>query len=185
MRQRHIGHYSQGGIIMSVRPVRPVATEDRLGKVSADMARATLVFSTDTSAYASGDLIADLQEITGVFRNPNSFIEIISATIIDQADQANVMYLVFMSASTSLGTENSAPNISDANVLLGFPKQLPIAAADYVDYGGAKVAQLRNCGLVLKGNGSDTSLYAGLINETGTPTYAAGSLKLEIEYRKH
>lgn len=170
---------------MSIRSVRVVAGEDRLGKVSKDIATSTLVFSTDTSAYASGDLIADSQVITGVFRTPDSFIEIISATLIDQADQKALVYLIFLNTSTSLGTENGAPNMSDANILLAFPRQLAVPVANYVDYGGASVAQVNNVGMILKGNGTDTSIYVGIINETGTPTYAAASLKLELMYVRH
>lgn len=171
---------------MSVRPVSLIPGENRLGKVSNDLTSASLVFSTDTSAYASADLVADTQEITGFFRTPDSLAEVLSVTLIDQADQAASAYnLVFMVTSTSLGTENSAPNISDANLLLGFPRQMIIPAANIVDWGGASVYQVNNVGLILKGGGVTTSIYAGIINGAGTPTFAAASLKLEIMYRKH
>lgn len=171
---------------MSVRPVLPMPTESRLGKVSADLATATLTFSLDTSAYASGDLVADSQEITGFFRTPDALAEIISVTLVDSDDQTASAYtLVFMTTATSLGTENSAPNISDANLLLGFPRQLPIASGDWVDWGGAKVATVRSVGLGLKGGGVSASVWVGLINGAGTPTFTAAGLKLEIVYRKH
>lgn len=172
---------------MSIRPVRIQPNlEERIGKVSVDLAAATLVFSLDTSAYASGDLVADTQEITGFFRDPNSLVEIVSVTLIDQDDQTASAYtIVFMNTSTSLGTENSAPSISDPNLLLGSPRQLPIASGDWVDWGTAKVATVRSVGLALKGGGVNTSIYVGIINGAGTPTFTAAGLKIEIVYRKH
>lgn len=163
-----------------------LASTDRIGLVSSDIRQAFLTFSTDTAAYASGDLIADTQEITGFFPGVSSVVEILQYTLIDSADQKAVIFPVFMLTATSLGTENGAPNISDANLLLGFPQQFGLVAADYVDFGGAAVATKRlTPGLIIKGAGASTSIWHGIINETGTPDYDADSLKAQILYRVH
>lgn len=171
---------------MSIRQVKVIAGEDRLGKVSNDLIVKDCTFVVDTSAYASGDLISDVVEISGVFRSVDAPVELISVDLLDKADQKAVLWMVFQDIATSLGTINGAPNISDANLLTSFIGHVPIIAADYVDYGGASVASLRNVGLPLIGGGVSTSLWAGIINSTGTPTYgAAGDLVARLTFRRH
>lgn len=171
---------------MSIRSVRMVAGEDRIGRVSNDLIVKDVTFVVDTSAYASGDLISDVVEISGVFRSLDGVAELVSVSLLDKADQKVALFLAFQDIATSLGTINGAPNISDANLLTSFISQVPIAATDYVDYGGASVATLRNVGLPLLGGGVSTSLWCGIINSTGTPTYgAAGDLVARMAFRRH
>lgn len=136
----------------------------------------SVTFSVDTNAYASGDLIADTQEIDGAVVGVGGVAVLDSITLIDEADQGVALYLVFLNASTSMGTENSAPNISDANATAKILGHVAIAATDYVDVGGAKVATKSNLGLVLQAAATSDSLYVAIVNSTGTPTYAADDL---------
>lgn len=48
--------------------VVPSASETHLGSVGGLTAVADVIFSLDTSAYASGDLLADTQAVAGAFR---------------------------------------------------------------------------------------------------------------------
>lgn len=135
----------------------------------------TLTFSTDTSAYASGDLIADTQELTRVFSDEKESVVVLkSITLLDKADQKMALWLVFLNANTSLGTENAAPSIADADAedILAV---IPIATSDYVDVGGAAVAT-KECAIALKAATATTSLWVGIVNSTGTPTYGASDL---------
>lgn len=145
------------------------------------MVRKDLTFSLDTSAYASGDLIADSQELTSVARAVGGTVRLESIEVLDEDDQGVVLYIGFADTSTSWGTENAAPSISDANAanMLGF---VPVAATDYVDIGGAKVLTLRNIGLVMKCASASTSLWVGIVNGTGTPTFTAGGLKAKFSF---
>lgn len=147
-----------------------------LKTTAGDPASVTVTHTLDTSAYASGDLIADTQAIAGATDVQGGYCRLDSVTILDEDDQGVALWLVFSSASTSFGTENSAPNISDANArnVLG---AVPIATTDYVDIGGAKVACLRNIGLTMKAASSSTTLYVAIVNSTGTPTYTATGLQ--------
>lgn len=145
----------------------------------------TVSFTTDTSAYASGDLIADTQEIANAVVGHGGVVTLESVTLCDEADQKAVLWLVFLNASTSLGTENSAPNISDANIGDLIIGHVAVAAADYVDVGGGSVACIRNIGLKLQAASTTDSLYVGIVNSTGTPTYAADSLTARLGFSRH
>lgn len=140
----------------------------------------------DTSAYASGDLVADMTAITNAADAVGGSIVVDQITIYDKGDQTASAYtLVFGQASTSLGTLNSAPNISDANAAGAAAgaglKVVPIAAADWVDIGGIKVATLRNLGLVLHAAAASRDLYVGVVNGAGTPTFGASDWVIDIE----
>lgn len=139
-----------------------------------------VTMTTDTAAYANGDLIADTQEIANFFRDKGVPAKLQSLTVIDPDDQGAAFTVVFSQASTSFGSENSAPNIADADALnvLG---QVTLTASDYVDIGGAKVGTLRDLNLVLAPVDNTTkSLYAAIVITTGTPTFAGGAIKLRL-----
>jgi hypothetical protein len=135
---------------------------------------ATEVFSVDTNAYASGDLIADTQELSDVGYRKGQVLILKSIHLLDKADQKVALYFVFLSAATSLGTENSAPTISDANSdnVLAI---VPMAATDYVDLGGTAYGT-KECSVSLKLPAGSTSLWVAIVNATGTPTYGAADL---------
>ena len=140
-----------------------------------------VTLSLDTAQYADGDVLAATQEITGVFRAGYNRGTLWSVTINDKDDQGVAIDLVLLRSNVALGTENSAPNISDANAseIIGF---VPIATSDYTDLGGARIATKRlDDGLVLES--STTSLWIAAITRGGTPTYTAAGLvvKLGIE----
>lgn len=142
-----------------------------------------LTFSTDTGPYASGDLIADTQELPLVGREDGGIITLDSVLLLDKADQKVALFLVFLNAAQSLGTENNAPSVSDANAakVVGVA---PVAAADYVDLGDAAVASVRNIGLRMKLADAEDSLFVAIVNATGTPTYGAADLIGKFCFRR-
>lgn len=156
------------------------AGEAHVGEVGGKTAVVSVTLSTDTSAYASGDLIADTQQIDAFFRKTDGTGVINSITIIDEDNQGAAFYIVFMSTSTSLGTENSAPNISDANLTAGLQGIIAVATSDYVTLSGAKVATIKNIGLPVKAVSGTDDIYIAVLNATGTPTYTASGLEMRI-----
>ena len=134
-----------------------------------------VTLSTDTSAYASGDVIADSQVLTNIMRANDSTGILQSVTMLDKADQKVAMTLYFLSANVAMGTENAAPSISDANSLniLG---SVDIAASDWKDLGGTAVASIKGIGLGLAPASGTRNVYIAVVNGTGTPTFAADSL---------
>lgn len=133
-----------------------------------------VTFSTDTNIYASGDLIADTQVLTQV-RAKRQIVQLKSIVLIDRADQKSALSVVFLATNTSLGSENSAPNISDDDATSALVAHVDIAAADYIDLGGAAMATKR-VDLPLELADGVSHLYVALVS-AGTPTYAADSLR--------
>ena len=156
------------------------AGENHLGEVGGKSAVVAVTLSTDTAAYASGDLIADTQQIDAFFRKADGTGVINSINIIDEDAQGVALYIIFMSTSTSLGTENSAPNITDANLTAGFQGIVSVATTDYVTISGAKVATIKNIGLPVKAVSGTDDIYIAVLNATGTPTFTAAGLEMRI-----
>jgi len=142
----------------------------------------TVTFSLDTAAYGSGDLIADTQEIDAAVVGKGGLVILNSVTLIDEADQKVALSLVFLNASTSLGTENSAPTMTDANITANALGCVTFAATDYVDLGGAAVATKAGIGLLLLAASTTDSLYVGIVNGTGTPTYGEDDLVAKLGF---
>jgi hypothetical protein len=150
------------------------AGENHIGEVGTGDAVIELVFSLDTSAYAANDVLADTQALTSVGRKNAGIIVLQSFTLIDIDDQKQPLTVVFLDTNNSLGTENSAASINDANgaKVVGWFKVL---TSDYLDLGGASVACVRGIGLEMACAAATTTLYVGLISD-GTGTYTASGL---------
>lgn len=138
-----------------------------------------VTLSLDTSAYASGDLLADTQVLTSLFRVSDGTGVLQSIQIIDQDDQKSAFDIYYLSANNTMGTENSAPSISDANAtaVLG---PFSITVADYKDLGGVSVAWISNIGQPISAGSGTANGYIAVVNGTGTPTYTASGIKLRL-----
>jgi len=156
------------------------AGENHLGEVGGKTIVKSVTLSTDTAAYASGDLIADTQQIDAFFRKADGTGVIQTLTIIDEEAQGVAMYILFHLTSTSMGSENSAPNISDANASAGIQGMVAIAASDWVTVSGVKIACIRNIGLPVKAASGTDDLYISALNSTGAPDWDADSLVVQI-----
>lgn len=143
----------------------------------------TQTLTLDTSAYASGDLLADTAAIGAVADQLGGDVILDSITVIDEDAQGVKFYVILTSASTSMGTINSAPNISDANArnILGY---VPVLTTDYITVSGTKIATVRNIGLHLKAATGSQTLYSALLNDTGTPTFTASGVRLIFGFRQ-
>jgi hypothetical protein len=140
-----------------------------------------VALSLDTSAYASGDLLADAQIVAACTRANDVEAVLQSIMVIDEDDQKAAFTIYFASASASWGTENSAPSISDANAreILGY---VDVAVADYKDLGGVSVACKNNVGMVVKPASGSDDIYVAVVNGSGTPTYTASGVRLRLGF---
>lgn len=134
--------------------------------------------TADTSIFASGDVIADTEIIPGqVFRAAKGVSMLRSLTVLDKDDQGTAIDVVLLSRLVSLGTENAAISITDANAeaILGV---VSVAAADFTDLINSRVATKSDINLALAADpGSNSAeLYAALVCRSGTPTYTASGL---------
>lgn len=139
-----------------------------------------LTLTTDTSAYANGDLLADTQSLSGVFKQNDGAGIIRSVTVCDTDDQTLYTFAVyFLSGSGSLGTENSAPSATDA-VCQTVLARVDFATTDGLDLGGSKVYSKTGLSIPVKAITGTTNLGVAAVVTTGTPTHTASGIKLRI-----
>ena len=140
-----------------------------------------LTFTLDTSAYAVGDLLADLQELTLPF-GWNHPVSLIGMHLRDEDDQAAAgMDVIFSRSSTTLGAENGAFAPSDAlgRDIMGV---INIEAMDWQDIGGSKLVtlgRLQTSLLLQPGASAATgynAVWVGLVTY-GTPTQTASGIR--------
>jgi hypothetical protein len=137
-----------------------------------------VTLSLDTSAYVSGDVLADLQAVADFMRADGGRATIQSLTVLDKDDQGLEMDILISPTSTSLGTENSAPNISDTNAE-NLQRICNVASGDYIDLGGSKMATKTGIGLVVEAAAGSTTMYIGAITR-GAPTHTASGIILTL-----
>jgi hypothetical protein len=156
------------------------AGENRIGSVGGNTSYIDVTLSLDTAAYAAGDLMADTQAVTNAMRVNNGTGVLQSIQVLDEDDQGAAFDIVLLSANNSLGTENAAPSVSDANArdILGF---MSIAAGDYIDLGGCRIASKMGIGLVVKPAAGTRDLYLATITR-GAPTHTASGVRLRLGF---
>lgn len=142
-----------------------------------------VTLSTDTSIYANGDVLADFQEITNFFPVAGGTATIKSVTVIDEDDQGTALDLYVSRTGGTLGTENAAISISDANAR-EVQVLAVVLAADFVDTINSRIATKTKLDVIV-GGGASTSLWIGAVVRSGTPTYTASGLKLRMYVEKH
>jgi hypothetical protein len=166
-----------GDVDVLTLPALPAGT-NVIGVTRGSSSVIDVVLSLDTNAYATGDVLADTQEVANVFPGAAGAALLHSVSVNDKSDQGQGMDLVFMCTNVSIGTENSAVSIADddADKILGI---VSISSSDFIDLGGCRVATLTGIGLVLKACAASTSLYVAAISR-GAGTYAASGVTLRL-----
>ena len=96
----------------------------------------------------------------------------------DKDDQGAALDVLILRTNVSLGTENAAPSITDANAneVLGI---ISVISTDWIDLGGCKVATKTNLGLIVEAGAASTSLYIAAITR-GTPTHTASGIVVKL-----
>jgi hypothetical protein len=150
------------------------ASEAHIGQIGGHTAVVDVTLSTDTSAYAAGEVVADSQIVNGALRKTDGTGVVVSVVLDDKDDQGAALTLYFLSSNVAMGTENAAPSISDANsaTILGF---VEVNVSDYRDLGGAKVAFV-NCNIPIVAVSGTDDIYLAAVNGSGAATYTASGL---------
>ncbi len=133
----------------------------------------------DTNIYASGDVLADTQIVSGAFRVGDGTGILQNMTVIDSDDQGAAFDVYFLSSNVSMGTENAGPSISDANAK-SIVSRVQVGTGDYYDLGGVKIAEVTGLARVLMATSGTKDLYVAVVNGTGTPTYTATGVRLRL-----
>jgi hypothetical protein len=140
----------------------------------------TVDMTAATNALTAGDVAAATQVVAACTAANDAPGILQSMVVIDPDDQGANLKIVFFSANTTLGTEESAPDIDDTEVqtVLGI---VDVATTDYVDLGGSKVATKLNLGLpILPATGTD-DIYVAIM-AVATPTFAGGHIYLRLGF---
>lgn len=142
----------------------------------------TVAMTANADAVDVGDVVADTQIVAACTPGNDIPAFLDSLLLIDVADQKAVLTCVFFSANTPLGTEDSAPDIDDTEMLtvLG---SVEFLAADYIDLGGASYAQKKNIRLaVVPAAGADDIYMAIYTPATSTPNYGGGNITVRMGF---
>ena len=157
---------------------------DRDGHVKIDQSDIIVdtILSTDTSVYASGDVLADQQTIINALRLSGGRAILQSIVVTDKDDQAGALDLVFLASGMSIGVENAAAAIT-GTILKRVLGIVEVIASDYVDVGGAQVVTkgYEDLGFVVTGNQWNKDVYVAAISRD-TKTYSADGLELRTGF---
>lgn len=144
--------------------------------------------TTPTGALADGDVMAATQEIASFFTENGGRGVLQSVVAIDTDDQGIAFDLVFFNANTSLGTEDSAPDIDDTEVLtvlgivsIGVDDEASPYHSPFIDLGANRVATRNGIGLHMEAGAATTSVWVAAITR-GTPTYASGVVTVKLGF---
>lgn len=135
----------------------------------------------DTSQYADNDVMFVPIVVTGFVTTAapaGRARKLVSVVAVDQADQAVDFDLIFTEGSVTLGTINGAVNLSDADALK-VVGGVSLLAADYIDTVNNQVAVKQGLNLIMQ---PSADLYVSGVIRSGTPTYAAASLRLRLGF---
>lgn len=139
-----------------------------------------LTLTLNTNQYANGDVLADTQVITEALRIPDGTGQIRSIAVLDEDDNtAYTFNVLFLDSSASVGTENDAFSITDANArtILGV---VSFAAADAVDLVNSKLYAKNGLSVPIKGITGTSGIGIALAIVTGTPTHSASGIKVRV-----
>lgn len=137
-----------------------------------------LTLTLSAVQYADGDVLADRQELANVLGVNGGAGVIQSVLLQDDDDQAAALDIIFLDADVTIGTENSAVSISDANSakIIG---NVEIAAADYVDMVNNQHALKANLNIPFKCADTTTSIWVAAVSR-GTGTYTVSGIRLKV-----
>lgn len=140
-----------------------------------------VTLSAHTSALDANDVAADTQLVTNALPFFGQPAILQSLTWLDGDDQtAAATKLFILNSSGTLGAEGSAISISDANAayICGV---VDVAADDWHDLIGSKVANINNIGMVVTPVANSRDIYVAAV-VAGTPTYTASGQKLRLGF---
>ena len=143
--------------------------------VKEDIRLVDVTLTTDTAIYAVDEVLAATQLVAGAFKEVDGTGIVVSATLIDKADQGVAIDIFLLNANVSFGAENAAATSltdSDAEAVMA---KIEILATDYEDFGGVKVAFIKNLEAIIKAAAGTDDCYVVAIVRSGTPTYAGGT----------
>lgn len=134
----------------------------------------------DTAIHASGDTLFDRTLLANAVKANGERAILQSVTLVDKDDQGAAVDLFLLEADVLFGAVNAPPSITDANAVnvhfIG-----SIAAADWIDLGGNRVASLKGIGLMVKAGAASRDLWIAAVTR-GTPTHTAAGIVVKAGF---
>jgi hypothetical protein len=177
-------------LAQSQTPIDPAFMgEFHLGEVSTNGMVTTVTLTLDTAIYAAGDVLADTQPIGSAMRVNRGTGYLESVVIIDKNNQKAALTLLILKSNVSVGAENGPPTWS-ATDALEVLCEIPVATGDYTTYNNIAIATLTlnstpKLGAKLQAANASTDLYIAAVNGSGTPTYAADGISLNLGFARN
>jgi hypothetical protein len=136
-----------------------------------------VTLSVDTAALIAHDVIADTQVVTDAFLEYDGTGILQSVTVYDADDETAFDFDIYIHrTSTSLGSENGAISISDANAVAAQLKRISFSASDDVnDLINSKMYQRDNLGIAIQAAVGTRDLYISMVCRSGTPDFTAAT----------
>lgn len=157
------------------------AGETHIGEVGGKTVVKTITMTATTTILASADIIADTQQMDAALRVTDGTGVIQSMTVFDPDDNAAFAFDVYIhNTSTSMGTENSGISISDANAAAGILGVVSFATTDAKDLINGRMYHKANLGIPVTAVSGTDDLYFSIVNGSGTPTFAGGSIPIRV-----
>lgn len=163
--------------------IQQIDSEGNVYRASPKKVVVDVTLSLDTAIYAALEVLADTQVITNAFRAADIGGTLESVTVIDLdhlAAAADAMDLWFLDEDVSIGAENSAPNISDANAIKVHAK-VSLVTADFIDFTGSRIACIGGLNRVLKPIAGTRNLaMAATCGAGAAPTHTAAGVVVRL-----
>jgi hypothetical protein len=141
--------------------------------------------TTDTAAYAVGDRLGSIMELTNVAADEGRGVILRNMVILSNSVQTyTVSPLFFNELPTVASADNAAFNVSDAEMLkcVGFI----IFGANGVSTASNRILTLTatNQPLTMKCKEGSRSLWCVLRIDSGTPTFLASDLTIQFTFQR-
>ncbi|WP_298161153.1 hypothetical protein [Brevundimonas sp.] len=130
----------------------------------------------DTVGYTSGDVLFNPATIANAVPAVGGRAILQSLTLYDGDDQGLAMDIFLCSGNVAFGTINTAPNISDANLIANQAQLVcSVVAGDWIDLGGIRVATPTIKPVLAEAGAATRDLYLAAITR-GAPTHTAAGI---------
>jgi hypothetical protein len=144
---------NSGSITVDAAESAPLAIRPIITRISVAAA------GLDNAAYAAGETLGDLMTVSNAARASGGSGYIVGVSAVDASDTLGALDVVFFDSSVTLGTDNAAYAISDADALK-IVAIVPLAGP--YDIGNNRVAFAQNISIPFVCSGS-AHLYASFI----------------------
>lgn len=161
--------------------VRIPPQEVHLGEVGGNTTIKTITMTATTTILASADIIADTQQLDAAFRKTDGTGVLQNLVVFDLDDNPAFAFDVYVHrTNTSMGTENSAISITAANAAASIIDVISFAVTDVKDLINCKMYSKKSIGLPVSAVSGTDDLYFSIVNGSGTPTFAGGSIPMVV-----